>query len=160
MSSSATDQVRKDRERQQTMATMPDGADLLANWLAPMDQLALECDGLTRVISALLVRESIAHTVLAGSVAIENVGTIPMHWWIELADGTVCDFRCRMWLGDDDRVPHGVFKPRDGQHYQARTQITDVASPALFSILADRQIDDFPPLANQNSNPAGMEIAQ
>lgn len=99
--------------------------DVLAKWLAPLDQLPLECDGLSRVISALFVRESIAHRVLAGSVA----------------------------------IAHGVFKPQDGQHYQARAQINDVASPVLFAILADRQIDDFPLLGNQYSSPTAMEMA-
>ncbi len=38
----------------------------LFDWLAPLDQLALECDGLTRVVSALLTREGVEHQMHQG----------------------------------------------------------------------------------------------
>ncbi|MBS4161489.1 hypothetical protein GWP49_30920, partial [Klebsiella pneumoniae] len=33
------------------------------------------------------------------------------HFWVVLDDGWLVDLRLRMWLGDHDNIPHGVFHP-------------------------------------------------
>lgn len=117
------------------------------DYLAVLDELPLECDGLSRVVSTLLQRDEIQHCVHVGSVDVEGVGTIPLHWWIELPDGRLLDLRSRMWLGQDDRVPHGMFIPQNHQtfHSKAEVQLASVRlSPVLFCILANRPIDSFP----------------
>ncbi|MDD2223676.1 MAG: hypothetical protein PHF42_09580 [Pseudomonas sp.] len=68
----------------------------LFDWLAPLDQLALECDGLTRVVSALLTREGVEHQMHQGALETPE-GRIGVHCWIRLPDGAICDFRARMW---------------------------------------------------------------
>ena len=35
------------------------------------------------------------------------------HFWIMLHDGRYIDYRARMWLGEAEHIPHGIFKPED-----------------------------------------------
>lgn len=70
-----------------------------------------------------------------------------MHWWVVLTDGQHCDFRARMWLGDDSRVPHGVFLPTVGQTYASQTilQPDQVAIPeAVFALMTGVDFDKMP----------------
>ncbi|WP_155973562.1 hypothetical protein [Paenibacillus sp. Leaf72] len=89
----------------------PDSSTL-GNYLLPFENLALECDGLTRVISSALTGANIPHKIAIGSM--QNIVTgkrFSLHFWIVLPDNYFIDFRARMWLGDDSDVPHGVFNP-------------------------------------------------
>jgi hypothetical protein len=123
---------------------------LLANWLAAVDSLPLECDGVSRIVSVLLARDNVAHDVCIGSLEVQGVGRIPLHHWIELPDGVLVDFRAQMWLGSDPAVPHGAFQ-LDGrrryvafQHAGARYDANH--SPAAFHILAGFPLDAYPRL--------------
>lgn len=121
----------------------------LTQWLNSTDALPLECDGLTRVISALMNRENMAHKICIGSLRISGVGVIPRHWWIGLENSQYCDYRARMWLGNDPLVPHGVFSPQAHHQYEVAEELTpgDVALPAsVIAVLAGRPIDSFPRL--------------
>lgn len=102
--------------------------------LHTLDGLALECDGMARVVSTLLQRERIVHRVLVGRLAIDRVGAIAHHWWVALADGRVLDLRARMWLGSDVAVPHGLFKPAAHQHYQDQWSL-DLAQTRLSAMV-------------------------
>jgi len=89
--------------------------------------LPLECDGLTRVLSYLLDKSHISHRVMEGSVSVGKK-TMDPHFWIEMPDGRIVDYRARMWLGKSSKVPHGIFKPDDfpeatyeGSQIQMRT---------------------------------------
>ncbi len=117
--------------------------------LARVNALQLECDGLTRVISTLLQRDGVDHRVFVGQLEVDGVGTIDYHWWIDLLDGTLCDLRARMWLGEFQDVPHGVFAPSDLQRYLAKEEI-EVRSvaliPPLFQVLTGVQLASFPPM--------------
>lgn len=118
----------------------------LDEWLAQFDRLPLECDGLTRCISTLMQREGIEHRVLVGSLAIPGVGTIPHHWWIALPDDRLCDFRARMWLGDDPSVPHGLFIPEAHHAYLTADELQPeqvMLKTSLFAILAGEPMDRF-----------------
>lgn len=115
------------------------------SWLALLDALRVECDGMARVASALLLRDGIAHSPMLGRLSVPGIGDIPYHHWIQLADGRIVDLRARMWLGDDPRVPHGVVE-RDDTSARYDGQAIDLpCSPIVFWALTDRTIDAFPP---------------
>ncbi len=42
------------------------------------------------------------------------------HFWVVLDDGWLVDLRLRMWLGDHDNIPHGVFHPDNEQDFSTR----------------------------------------
>lgn len=108
-----------------------------------LDGLPLQCDGMTRALSLLLMREGVEHVVHIGAMEVAGVGRIGLHWWIALPGGQICDARARMWLGDDMRVPHGVFEPRVGLIYDSRAvQLFDY-SPVMFWIVTEKSIDEF-----------------
>ena len=70
----------------------------------------LECDGMTRVCSYLLNKAKIKHKVFYGSILSETYGSFFPHYWIVCGD-YIIDYRARMWLGNYDEIPHGVFVP-------------------------------------------------
>lgn len=75
----------------------------------PLDQLSfLECDGLTKLISGILTKAHIDHDILVGQLRYNGL-VVPLHLWIELNDGTIIDYRARMWLGPYKEIPHGFF---------------------------------------------------
>lgn len=102
------------------------------------DKCALECDGLTRVLHTVLSRENIEHTCMIGQIinTKTKVGFSP-HFWIELPDGQIIDYRARMWLGSSPDVPHGVFKPTDYPHvvYEGEKVELGVLPQYLFEVL-------------------------
>lgn len=118
----------------------------LAKGLAQVDALPLECDGLTRVISTLMQREGIPHQVCIGKLSITKVGMIPLHWWIVLPDGLICDYRARMWLGNLPQVPHGLFAPSQ-DHVYTTSNLVDLASikltEPLFTILVGKPLAEI-----------------
>lgn len=75
-----------------------------------LEQCGLECNGMSWSISYLLDKAVIKHDCMAGYVTRSafNEAVAP-HYWIDLGDGWIMDLCLRMWLGDDDTVPHGVF---------------------------------------------------
>lgn len=119
-------------------------SETLQAWLAPLDTLPLECDGMSRVVSALLRRDSISHLVCAGSLEIGGVGSIALHWWVEVGDGTICDWRARMWLGGGIAVPHGVFEPAPAVRYEAKERFVLDSDPMVFAVLAGIALEDYP----------------
>ena len=97
--------------------------------------LPLECDGLTRVLSYLLDQNKIHHRVMQGSVKVVDKNFRP-HFWIELPDGHIVDYRARMWLGNKPNVPNGVFKPDDFPEAEYDGHITSMRmTEQMFRIL-------------------------
>jgi hypothetical protein len=87
----------------------------IKNALTVLDEFEncyLECDGLTTVISSLLTTAGIPHKVYVGRAACSGKRISP-HLWVELENGTIIDYRLRMWLGSHPEIPHGVFNPSD-----------------------------------------------
>lgn len=125
-------------------------ADRLGEWLAPIDGMPLECDGLTRVASTLLRREAVAHQVFAGELIVEGVGVVRPHYWIRLADGRVIDYRARMWLSPSPAVPHGVFRPPPEVRYQGEDVGPADLPAAIFEILSRRSLESFPAMGNDH----------
>lgn len=112
----------------------------------PLDGLRLECDGMTRVVSTLLARECVAHQGCVGRLEIDGVGSIGLHWWVELPDGSICDLRARMWLGDGPAVPHGAFKAGQGVRYLVGARRQVALPPEIFEVLAGQSLDSYPAL--------------
>lgn len=101
------------------------------------DDLPLECDGLSRVLSKVLSRNRIEHRLMIGTVTF-NGKNFPVHFWIELPDGRVVDYRLRMWFGD--KAPHGVFRATESLQYEGEAS-AEVVSDLMFDILTSRQIN-------------------
>ena len=78
------------------------------------DSCRLECDGLTRVLSYVLNKAAIGHHVMLGEIADPQTHRqFSPHFWIVLPDGRHIDYRARMWLGQAEHIPHGVFDAED-----------------------------------------------
>lgn len=123
----------------------------IATWLEmAVSGLPVECDGMTRIISALLGRASVAHQVITGKL-IDKGGDQPLavrevlHHWITLADGSIIDVRARMWFGAS--APHGVFFPDQAAPFEYRG--APVAQPravslSTLSLMAETDLADLP----------------
>lgn len=110
------------------------------------DCLPLECDGMVTVASAVLERDGVPHRGHCGSMSVQGIGTIPLHCWISLPSGQILDLRARMWLGDDARVPHGVFYPANDTSYVPRRDFRARCSEVIFTVLAGQSLTFTPPL--------------
>ena len=100
------------------------------------DYLKLECDGLIRVLTYVLSKNKIKHKVFMGSVS-GDTDDIPLHFWIELPNGKVVDYRLRMWLGNDKKIPNGVFNPTKFPNiqYNKEKQINMKVTKQVYDIL-------------------------
>nr|WP_192963334.1 hypothetical protein [Pseudomonas fluorescens] len=110
--------------------------------LMPYDKAPVECDGFTRLAHTALADAGVAHTCHIGRiVSADGERQSPIHYWIELTGGVIIDYRARMWLGNDEGVPHGVFCP-DG--YKSWVyQGSAIELPLLSSILARFMVMDL-----------------
>lgn len=82
-----------------------------------VDDLSLECDGVTRLLHLVLHRENIPHVCHVGYIRnTANNEVYEPHFWIELYQShLIIDYRLRMWKGEtwgNVPVPHGVFSWR------------------------------------------------
>lgn len=74
----------------------------------------VECDGFARLAHTALTEAGIEHKVWGGHLtAIDGSTRILIHFWLTLTDGHVIDYRARMWLGEGDNVPFGIFARSD-----------------------------------------------
>lgn len=75
-----------------------------------LDDCEIECNGMSWAFSRQMSQKGIEHECMAGYVTRKHTceAVVP-HYWIELPGGWILDLRLRMWLGDTDQVPHGVF---------------------------------------------------
>ena len=108
-----------------------------------LDSMRLECDGVSRSLSQYLMHKGIEHEIRFGCLEVEPYGRTPLHFWVVLADGSHCDIKARMWLGEDQRIPHGVFQPQGHQHYLRKGVERPPYSPVFFWILTETDISDF-----------------
>ena len=111
--------------------------------LEALNGMPLECDGASQALSQILIHVGIDHEIHIGSLAVDGVGQIPLHWWIVLPDGAHCDIRARMWLGEIPGVPHGVFRPTGAHSYQSKKASAPVKAPLLFWILTSQDLYAF-----------------
>jgi len=110
---------------------------ILENLLAKYDKISLECDGLTRVISYILNENKINHKTMCGFVNFcmpnESPQVISPHYWITI-DERIIDYRLRMWLGNYNYVPHGIFIKNKNIDYFGQP-INLVMNKTIFDIL-------------------------
>lgn len=100
------------------------------------DSCCLECDGMTRVIHTVLEKHGIRHTVMVGTLTdVDTDETVPLHYWIELPNKDIIDYRAQMWLGSF--APHGIFDPDDeySYEYRGRRVRMPVLDDRMFMIL-------------------------
>ena len=105
----------------------------------------LECDGMTRVVSYILTENEVKHSVCTGSLTMNGLplnrakGTrIALHWWVDLGNDWIIDYRARMWLGRHRTIPHGVFPLRTFPKaiYRAAQRLQLHVPKFIFDILA------------------------
>lgn len=114
--------------------------NMLAELLSRYDRCKLECDGLTRVISTVLTREGIEHICFVGSIAHKPSETdMSPHFWVRLPDNRFIDYRARMWLGERNDVPHGIFQLADFPSVEYVGEAIDLEPlpTYLFAILTE-----------------------
>ena len=78
--------------------------------LEPIDELNLGCEGTSWIISALLKKHEVSHSLMSGSISHSTGRVVVPHFWIELEEWII-DFRVRMWFGrNNPALPHGCFR--------------------------------------------------
>jgi hypothetical protein len=104
--------------------------------LAKFENLALECDGMARVLSFRLEQMGVKHVIKQGQLLVDGQKVVPIHQWIELADGRIVDYRARMWAGNTQEIPHGIFKAEDFKKVQYSGLVIDIKTDEkLFKVL-------------------------
>lgn len=78
--------------------------------LLPLEDIRTDCTEMTMIVSEMLFRNGVPHRCMKGVVQHVPTGNFVVpHFWIELTPEIMIDLRLRMWLGDEDDVPHGIF---------------------------------------------------
>lgn len=116
----------------------------LESSLLYLDDCDVECDGMTYAISYLLGKAGIAHARKIGHVECpQTFQVVHPHCWIELDADTVIDFRLRMWLGDEDRIPHGVFRVSEHDiRYTGQIQDRPIPTPAVLALMTNNKLKE------------------
>ena len=104
--------------------------------LDPYDSSQTECDGMTRICHTILSRHYIEHQPMMGTLQFDGQ-RMYHHFWIDLPSGERIDYRARMWLGNSDRVPHGVFQPENFPDviYEGKPIELELLPPVLLEIM-------------------------
>ncbi|MBB6376098.1 hypothetical protein BKA01_003356 [Pseudonocardia eucalypti] len=112
-------------------------AERIEALLGSYDSCDLECDGMTRIFSTILLQHGIPHDPYFGRIIYEPSSVEVVHYWIRLRDGLMVDYRARMWLGDSQDVPHGVFRAEDYEQVRYEGQSIELLplSDNLFRVL-------------------------
>lgn len=104
--------------------------------LLPLADINAECFELSWVLHEALTRTGYIVTGHSGYVKATAGDVVAPHFWLSV-DGYIVDFRLRMWLGDEDFVPHGIFKTSDAAGF-------DYCGEAYaFSRLTDSELFDL-----------------
>lgn len=108
-----------------------------------LEDSAVECDGMTWLISYALRAAGVDFAVMQGYVQHQYMGLVAPHYWIEMPLGYVIDLRLRLWFGDEDEVPHGIFHPDCHEAFKyVGTRVDGLQlSEALASCLSDKRIE-------------------
>jgi hypothetical protein len=115
---------------------------ILEEELAKYDSLKhLECDGMSLVISYRLTQLNVEHWIMTGALFHNGELVIKPHLWVALNDGArIVDYRARMWAGESDDIPHGIFRPEDYSNvrYEGRRTLRDVTKLVYDVLTEDR----------------------
>lgn len=140
------------KEASQACPTLPIMRSPYQEWLEEaelgllaLDDCRIECDNMTWVISYLFNRIKLPHKCMSGHLMLSNRKKyVTPHYWIQLPAGYVVDLRLRMWFGDDEAIPHGIFQP--GMHprfiYSGKEVEPYKLTASLASILTDGLISN------------------
>ncbi len=112
--------------------------------LLALDDAPVECDGMTYALSLLLTDAGIPHKACCGYVRdCRRNAVVSPHCWIALDSGDILDLRLRMWLGDNDEIPHGVVPVHDQAwlEYRGHRINGSPLSRSILSIMTDGRID-------------------
>jgi len=120
-----------------------------------LDVLPLDCENLIRVVATLLSRDGTPYEAHRGSLWVKGVGHVEPHCWIVLESGEVVDFRVRFWLGNDAKIPHGVFIPTESQIYTSHSTFSAALHDVVFFALTNVRPENFPSLAIPPNRVAG-----
>ena len=112
--------------------------------LDPYDESPTECDGMVRLGSTILYQYDIEHQPMVGTLS-KGERTISPHFWLDLPSGERIDYRARMWLGNNESVPHGFFNPDNYPQikYIGNPTKLDPLPPWLFKVLTDTSIKKY-----------------
>lgn len=103
--------------------------------LKPYVGLPLECDGMTRVAAYLLRQSKIRFDAFTGTIAVDGMGELTPHFWLQLSSGDVVDYRSRMWFDENPAIPQGVFNPRGTIVSYRGRRVPLPVSDAIFFVL-------------------------
>lgn len=93
---------------------MSERHDELELALLTLEDARIDSDCMTFVVSSILSKNHIFHQCRIGYVEDRATRMLTSaHCWIELEQGWCIDLRLRHWLGDEDEIPHGVFRFSD-----------------------------------------------
>lgn len=104
--------------------------------LLPLADINAECFELSWVLHEELTRTGYLVTGHSGYVKAAAGDVVAPHFWLSV-DGYIVDFRLRMWLGDEDFVPHGIFKASDAAGFDYCGEVY------AFSRLTDLELFDL-----------------
>lgn len=113
-----------------------------------LDSLPLDCENLIRVIATLLDRDGVPYKAHQGAMWVKGIGHVEPHCWLVLDGGRTVDFRARLWLGEEERVPHGIFVPTDSQVYTSYKTFNAVVHPVVVFALTGSRLEHFPTLGS------------
>ncbi len=108
--------------------------------LDPYKKSPVECDGMVRLCSTILYQHDIEHQPMVGTLS-KGERTISPHFWLDLPSGERIDYRARMWLGNSESVPHGIFVPSEYPqvNYKGNSIKLEPLPQFLFEILTNKQ---------------------
>lgn len=144
------------------MNTLQMKCDALESALSMLDPCEVECEGMTSLVSYVLEREGILHTRMVGAAIHKGTHeTVLPHCWIELPEiGRVIDFRLRMWLGDDDEIPHGVFmKDNEIIEYRGDVHRTLSISKNIARMMSNGIVDEIVFFGNEYGLRKGANLS-
>jgi hypothetical protein len=116
--------------------------------LDPFDSTATECDGMTNLCHTILLQNNIDHQPMKGLLIYQEA--VVSHVWIDLScDHSVAlcnriDYRARMWLGNSEEIPHGIFNPSlfPDVNYQGNPFYLKPLHPVIFDVLASTKLEE------------------
>ena len=139
MSACKEPQMRADAMKEQDLL------DLECLILA-LDDLPMDCNGITDLFSHILERYGTEHLRMSGMAINEATRErVFPHCWIELPSGTVMDIRLRKWLGDDDEIPHGIVPKGGAITYRGAVDPRPRLSIKQLEIMGDFDVKSFVP---------------
>ena len=114
--------------------------------LLKYDQIPVECDGHTLIVSHLLNHFHIPHRRAQGKVILSTGQIISPHFWIICHSYTV-DYRLRMWgrfsVSDLETLPNGFFPSEAIPSYVEYVEMGTAPPPKLSDGIIDIMTDGY-----------------